>query len=262
MSRAVILMYHIIDDPRSSMEARYACSPRRFKAQLQRIQADGYAFMPLADLALGLAGEGPPLREGSVAVTLDDGFSDTCTQALPILDSLNIPATVFVTTGTIGGENVWMTPPRGYPPRRMLSWDDVRTLQRAGMGIGSHTLTHPRLSTLPPGRLQVELKDSRATLENKLGAPVREIAYPYGDFSPAVMAAAAVVGYAIGCTTRCGFNRPGIALLELRRIEVYGSDAPWRLAQKVRFGANDSSVLKPAFYYARRAADRLRATIA
>jgi peptidoglycan/xylan/chitin deacetylase (PgdA/CDA1 family) len=92
----------------------------------------------------------------------------------------------------------------------LMTWDDVRTLRRRGMGIGSHTDSHRVLLTLPPEPLAAELAGSRAALEAHLGEPVTTIAYPVGRSVAEVVpvrAAVAAAGYELGFTTRAGVNR-------------------------------------------------------
>jgi len=86
-------------------------------------------------------------------------------------------------------------------------------------------------------------------IEREIEAAVASFAYPYGLFDEQVVEAVAAAGYRAACTTRPGFNRPGIDPLRLRRIEVFGTDAVWRLAQKIRFGCNTSGVTRPMRYY-------------
>ena len=48
------------------------------------------------------------LPKGAVAVTFDDGFRNNLTQALPVLEAVGIPATLYVATGFIGtGRFIW-----------------------------------------------------------------------------------------------------------------------------------------------------------
>ena len=63
----------------------------------------------------------------------------------------------------------------------MLDQAEVRRLVAAGMTIGSHTLSHPMLSQLPPEVAWTELTQSRSTLERALSSPVWALAYPFGD---------------------------------------------------------------------------------
>jgi peptidoglycan/xylan/chitin deacetylase (PgdA/CDA1 family) len=93
--------------------------------------------------------------------------------------------------------------------RALMTWDDVRALRAAGMGIGSHTRSHRVLQTLPPAELAAELTESRATLEARLGEPVTTIAYPVGKSVAAlapVRQAVADAGYELGFTTTPGMN--------------------------------------------------------
>lgn len=47
------------------------------------------------------------LPANAVCVTFDDGYADNATQALPILQKWQIPATVFVATGFLNGGMMW-----------------------------------------------------------------------------------------------------------------------------------------------------------
>src|SRR5262249_49940786 len=61
-----------------------------------------------------------------------------------------------------------------------LTWDQARRMGQAGMSIGSHTCTHPRLSRLSEAEQRTELVASKARLGHELGRPVETIAYPFG----------------------------------------------------------------------------------
>jgi peptidoglycan/xylan/chitin deacetylase (PgdA/CDA1 family) len=52
-----------------------------------------------------LGREAPPLR--GVVLTIDDGYLDSLTVAAPALRRLEVPATIFVTTGWMGRECWW-----------------------------------------------------------------------------------------------------------------------------------------------------------
>lgn len=79
-----------------------------------------------------------------------------------------------------------------------LSWDELRELQAAGWEIGSHTCSHPHLTTLADGDLRYELVTARKVCEHELGEECLSIAYPYGDDDERVIAAAAAAGYRTG----------------------------------------------------------------
>lgn len=73
---------------------------------------------------------------------------------------------------------------------KFLTWSQARTLYELGFEIGSHTLNHPDLRTLPDGALYSELKESKDTITQFLGIEPKRIAYPYGLFNETVKIAA------------------------------------------------------------------------
>lgn len=256
MSRFLILMYHMIREPGSTIERRYACPPVLFDRHMALLRAKGYAPVSLDAIEAYLSGN-ENLPERAVAVTLDDGLRDNYEHAFPVLQRHEIPATIFLATGLIGKTNAWMLD-EGYPERPMLSWDQVREMRAAGVTFGGHGVSHPRLPGLAAENAMRELADSKAEIEQQIGEPVRHFAYPYGLFSAETQKLAQAAGYTLACSTRSGFNTRATDPFALRRIEVFGNDAPWKLAQKLVFGSNEAGALMPLRYYWGRAVARIR----
>lgn len=252
MSRALILMYHIVDTPRSQRESKYCCTPQRFAEQMAYLRRSNLRPLSLPALFEHLS-MGNPFPDGSVAVTFDDGFVATYRNALPILKKYNIPATMFMLSDRLAGSNDWMHT-RGFPERELMSQGELLAMRDAGVCIGSHTRTHPRLTEVDASRLQDELAGSREILSKMLGEPVRFFAYPFGLLNAEVRSAVQMAGYDAACSTRSGFNRQDADRLALRRLEVYGSDPLWKFKQKLKFGMNDASLFYPLRYYAGRVA--------
>jgi peptidoglycan/xylan/chitin deacetylase (PgdA/CDA1 family) len=124
---------------------------------------------------------------------------------------------------------------RALGDRSLMTWDHVRGLRAAGMGVGSHTHSHRILLTLLPGELPMELAGSRAALEERLGEPVTTIAYPAGKSITAVVPvrqAVADAGYELGFSTAPGMNllSRGEDPLDLRRV-VADRSVPTGLAR-------------------------------
>jgi peptidoglycan/xylan/chitin deacetylase (PgdA/CDA1 family) len=65
-------------------------------------------------------------------------------------------------------------------------WEDLRMLAPEVITVGSHTLTHPILTTLAEAELETEIGGSRLVLEEKLQRPVELFAYPNGSQNPKV----------------------------------------------------------------------------
>jgi peptidoglycan/xylan/chitin deacetylase (PgdA/CDA1 family) len=83
----------------------------------------------------------------------------------------------------------------------VMTWDDVRALHAAGMGIGSHTRTHRVLDTLDPSALRDELVGSRLDIERAIRARVSAISYPVGRpirGLPLLERAVRTAGYDVG----------------------------------------------------------------
>jgi peptidoglycan/xylan/chitin deacetylase (PgdA/CDA1 family) len=255
MSRAVILMYHIVDTPKSTVEERYCCSVHRFEDQMRWLRDSGRRLISMDDLAERLE-RSLPIDEGSVAVTFDDGFEATVRNACPVLARSGIPATMYLLADRFDSANDWMER-RGFPRRKILSRAAAMDLLSAGVAIGSHTRTHPRLPEVDDVRLSDEIAGSKALLEEKIGRPVQHFAYPFGQFDERARKAALRAGYRTACSTRSGFNRIDADRFALRRIEVFGSDSLAAFRRKLQYGVNDPSLMVPVRYFASRVASRL-----
>ncbi|HEU4603395.1 MAG TPA: polysaccharide deacetylase family protein [Steroidobacteraceae bacterium] len=92
---------------------------------------------------------------------------------------------------------------------RPMTWEQVIEMHRGGMEIGSHTVSHPILSTMEPDALRFELTQSKAEIESRLNVPVRVIGYPVGTsdaFNAEVVASVRAAGYELGCSYVPGTN--------------------------------------------------------
>lgn len=101
-----------------------------------------------------------------------------------------------------------------------ISWTQVQEMATAGIEFGSHTVTHPNLTRLPPEDLDRELVQSKKKLEEKLQRPISSLAYPIGTssaFNPRVIDATAKHGFKLGVTYVSGAN----PLHNLNRFELH-----------------------------------------
>jgi peptidoglycan/xylan/chitin deacetylase (PgdA/CDA1 family) len=126
-----------------------------------------------------------------------------------------------------------------------------------GFSFQSHTRLHPDLTTLSEDTLLAELAGSRQELEDMLGERVRYLAYPYGRFNDHVLSTTRNAGYEAAFSTQPGFNRRGVELYRIRRLDIFGTDTATMLARKIYFGSNDGSWQQTFRYYRNRIADRL-----
>ncbi|HWZ71135.1 MAG TPA: polysaccharide deacetylase family protein [Casimicrobiaceae bacterium] len=253
----IVLMYHRVGLARNAWEGRYAISPGRFEAHMLALARNGLHAVSVESLSDWLDG-GAPLATGAFVLTFDDGFRDVRLHALPVLERLRWPFTVFLVSSLIGKEDFWTraSNPDGatYP---LLNAEEILDMQRRGVSCQSHSSSHPSLPSLDDDRLASELVESRAALRQMLGQPVDYFAYPYGHLDERVVAATRSAGYRAAFSTQPGFNRRGADRFRIRRIDVYGTDTPGMLMRKVRLGSNDGSVSSLARYYLARARARL-----
>lgn len=99
---------------------------------------------------------------------------------------------------------------------RALDWEQVITLHKAGVTIGSHTCSHALLTNEPYQKALHEARESRAVLKERLGAQVEHFAYPDGRFDNQAVDVVAEAGYRYAYTT-CTHRIPGHPGLTLPR---------------------------------------------
>ncbi len=88
-----------------------------------------------------------------------------------------------------------------------LTWDEVRTLQQAGMEIGSHSVTHPYLTQISAEALRVELSDSYQTIKQELGVAPVSLSFPHGRYNDEVKRVAGESGYQNLVSAGLGLNQ-------------------------------------------------------
>ena len=118
-SNAIILGYHRVaaveEDPYS-----VCISPQLFSEHLEYL-TEHFRVISAADLAEGLRSGVVPKK--AVVVTIDDGYSDTLHQALPLLEKYRVPATVFISTAYMG---------------KMFWWDEMNFLMKQALDSIRH----------------------------------------------------------------------------------------------------------------------------
>ena len=170
-------MLHSIDDSGSAI----SMTADELRSLLRSIAKSGHRVVPLETLLA------EPSKHRAVALTFDDGAANLAEVAAPILSEWQAPATVFLTTGRIGGNNQWPGQSQEVPELDMLTWDGARSLVSAGWKVGSHTVSHPDLRLLDDSALEEELLRSKDIIRKELGSDPEGFAYPYGYFDRRVM---------------------------------------------------------------------------
>lgn len=120
----------------------------------------------------------------------------------------------------------------------LASWAELRRLDPCVVDIGSHTLSHPILTSLPAAELEREIAASRAALEARLGRAVEFFAYPNGDADAAAHAAVRR-HYRAAVSTTEGSVSPACDLHLLPRLAL-----PW---SSLRLALNLYRAAPPAY---------------
>jgi peptidoglycan/xylan/chitin deacetylase (PgdA/CDA1 family) len=172
-----------------------------------------------------------------VAVTFDDGLESVLENALPELESRNIPSTMFIVVQSLGDFPCWMPDgPRSDPTQKVMSIEQLRHLSSDLVTVGSHTLTHPNLCRLDQAQAYREISDSRVELQRILNIDVSLFSFPYGAFNSTLIQLCREAGYERVFTTL-----PLLAFGELKefvsgRVTVEPTDWPIEFRLKI-FGA-------------------------
>jgi peptidoglycan/xylan/chitin deacetylase (PgdA/CDA1 family) len=202
--RAVVLGYHGVARSRLRDDlSLLQVSPRRFRSQIEMLLGAGFRFVTMAELARRADGAIP--EAGLAAVTFDDGMRNNRRVALPILERLGVPATVYVTIDYIGGRSPWIAPDGDGA---MMDEAELRELAAAGWELGGHTVSHADLSTLDYDGARREIEEGNSALERLTGVPVQTFAYPFGRYGPAALQAARDAGLLAAVTTGSGSWEP------------------------------------------------------
>lgn len=214
----LVLCYHAVGDAENPLSV----SPDRLERQLQRLVRRGY--VPELASSVVRARRSRP----SVVVTFDDGYRSVREPAALLLRRVGFVATVFVTTEFVG-HAVAVGGGHGLESAA-LSWEDIRALADEGWEIGSHTVTHPRLTEITPDELRVEIRRSKARIEAEIGRRCTSFAYPWGLVNEDVEREVRSAGYDVAFTVPRRMSPP--ATYRWPRVTVFGSDGRMAFAVK------------------------------
>lgn len=186
-----VLMYHALEDEQHPAGAKdqgeqlYIVSVNNFRDQMQYLSSNGlktYLLDELVNLDIW--------PQKAVVLTFDDGHESNHTLALPILQEFGFKAEFFITTGWIG-------------TKHFLKPHQIVELHKAGMGIGSHSVSHPYFNDLSDKEIKKELNDSKTKLEDIISADVTNFSAPGGRIKGSKMISIAKNrGYKMLCTSR------------------------------------------------------------
>jgi len=275
---ARVLMYHNFSGATAEGNGLTDAAAREQFNYLRR----HFRVVPLSRIVERLAAGQEPERY-SVALTIDDGRRNFYQFLFPLLKEYGMPATLFVVSSFIQGEDwvwtdkiLWLSEQNGRPeelahhqlaavfqslnclrpearnqhiealaasagislPRQApakyapCTWSELREMADSGLvEIGSHTATHPILSSVTDEESWQELTRSRAQIEKGIGKRVTSFCFPNGmpgDYRPSQVKQLADAGY--NCAVVANFGLVG-AGTDVYRMPRMGMERQLRMVE-------------------------------
>ncbi len=209
---AVILLYHHVaeDTPPST-----TTSPADFDAHLRYLRDNEFTVIALDTMIENLR-SGQPLPDKAVVITFDDGYSSIFDTAFPMLESYGYPFTLFLSTEPIDNRH-----------SNYMDWEQIRAMSDAGVIIANHMVDHPYMLEARGSesdeqrlaRLRADLMRAEGRIEEETGQSHRYLAYPYGEYDPAIKSMLEELGF-VGLAQNSGAVGPESDFLALPRFPL------------------------------------------
>jgi peptidoglycan/xylan/chitin deacetylase (PgdA/CDA1 family) len=205
-------MYHAVN----ASPWKFNVTPREFEKQMLYIQQH-YVVVPLMQI-VEYAKRERSFTKPTVAITFDDGYADTFTEVFPLMQKLQLPFTVFLTT-SLESSTVFGNIPR-------LSWEQIITMHQSGLvSFEVHGHAHINLKTIVHDEqaMRKEIVDSQQLIATHTGRMPTMIAYASGHKNDAVLSYVDMHGFIGGFTINEGLIQPGDMPLTLKRTQIDGT---------------------------------------
>lgn len=179
---------------------------------LGSLQDRGYETVTFGDLL-----DREVLRK-PVILTFDDGYEDNYTYLLPLLRKYRMKAVIYLLGDRSVRTNTWDLP-QGAVEAPLMGKEQILEMAESGLvEFGAHSMTHAKLTQLPPELMEAQIHDCKTSLEKLLKREVFSFAYPYGLLNERVKEAVAQAGYRFGIAVEWGPDQFGDDLMQVRRI--------------------------------------------
>lgn len=236
-----ILTYHRVTDRVPGFAApTWNISPARLREQLAGLLRRGFKPRALSAV-LEARTTGVKLPEGVFVVTFDDGYENNFTDALPVLEELGVPATIFLATSFLNstspfpfddwsGRGQWGVPVSSWRP---LESGQCRKLLDSGLiELGTHTHTHQRfLQRIDDFR--ADMQASIELLHDAFGVRRPTFAFPHGIHDSSMLDVVRDLGIRAALTTVPGLIDISSDPLGWGRFSVESHDTAATLAGKL-----------------------------
>lgn len=232
-NRVSILMFHDIDQKTAKQSFDYL--------------AKNYNIISLhAYLQARQLGNLSRIPKKAMIITFDDGHKQNY-EIYPILQSLSVPATIFLCSGIVDTHrHYWFKENKTglstdslkelshqerlqklaasgfqqemeFENRQALTKEEIEEMKTV-IDFQAHTVFHPCLPTCTTAEAKWEIDTSKQDLETKYDLDIRAFAYPNGDYSDRDIDLLKEAGYQLAVTVDHGYNEPNTDLFRLKRL--------------------------------------------
>jgi peptidoglycan/xylan/chitin deacetylase (PgdA/CDA1 family)/glycosyltransferase involved in cell wall biosynthesis len=230
-----VLMYHKIPDAPLATKHQIYVTKENFAKHLAYFQKRKLTPITFADYLQFARGE-RPLHEfppRPIILTFDDGYTDNYTNLLPLMQQYGYRGVLYLLGDFDVRYNRWDVDADPTEPRsEIMNPAQKRAFVAAGWEIGAHTMSHPRLSTLPSSEAAAEISQSKTALETALQTEIVSFAYPFGDLNDTVKNAVRAAGFALGISTDTGGMTIEDDRIQVFRVNMFPSESTSSLFKK------------------------------
>jgi peptidoglycan/xylan/chitin deacetylase (PgdA/CDA1 family)/glycosyltransferase involved in cell wall biosynthesis len=230
-----VLMYHKIPDEPPATKHQIFVTKENFARHLAYFKSRGLSpltFQDYQDFASGRRRLAEFPRR-PIVLTFDDGYTDNYTNLLPLMQQYGYRGVLYLLGDFEVRYNQWDLAQDPTEPRAdLMSEAQKQAFVAAGWEIGAHTLTHPRLASLPAAEAAHEIACSKAELERRLGIRVLSFAYPYGDLSAETKALVQQSGFTYAVATDSGGLHLEDDRMQIFRINMFPHESASSLFKK------------------------------
>jgi peptidoglycan/xylan/chitin deacetylase (PgdA/CDA1 family)/Tfp pilus assembly protein PilF len=166
-----ILMYHEV----GAEGGEWSISPEEFEQQMKLLKEENFQAITLSKLDY-LLKETEEIDWKAVVITFDDGRKGVSDIAEPIMTRYGYKGNVYIVAKWT--EEGKANSVEGYSG--LMSWEELKRLERKGWEIGSHSFSHRDLSQLSEGELAEELRSAEELIAKRMSKRVEYFSYPYG----------------------------------------------------------------------------------
>jgi peptidoglycan/xylan/chitin deacetylase (PgdA/CDA1 family) len=206
-----ILCYHNIKELKAGdgeMTKTYTVSPANFAQQMKALSDAGYhSILPnqLNDYFL----YDVPLPSNPVMITFDDTREEQFSIGAAEMKKYGFKGVFFIMTVSINRP--------GY-----MSKEQIKSLSDNGHVVGAHTWDHHMVTKYSGDDWNTQLVKPKAKLEEIIGKPVKDFAYPFGLWNTAAIPEIKKSGYEMAYILATKRD-PVDPLYTIRRIIVSGT---------------------------------------